>query len=192
MRGWSPGSRSIGPPAPGYPAHMAPPIGDRLRGALRRPRNRILIGLLLLGVGVRVALPYLLRPQLVSRADQALVGRIALADLDLSLIRGGVTLHGLEVYADELPEAGAAAAPAAGPKPPLFAARTLWTQISWLALFSRTIEVEELALDGFTLRLDRLKDGILLPRPVPSEEPEKTEPEEPLSWSFAADSVALS
>jgi hypothetical protein len=176
---------------------MAAPVGDRLLGALRRPRYQILLGLLLLAVGVRIALPYLLRPQLVSRADAALVGRIALADLDLSLIRGGVTLHGVEVYADELPAneahqaADAGAAPAEEPKPPLFAAKTLWTQISWLALFSKTIEVEELALDGFTVRLDRLKDGILLPRPVPSEEPEKTEPEEPSGWSFAADSVAL-
>ena len=172
---------------------MIPPLGDLLRRALRRPRNRVLLGLLLLAVGLRIALPYLLRPQIVSRADAALVGRIALADLDLSLLRGGVTLHGLEVYADELPLAAALLRPTPAPesKPPLFAAKRLWTQISWLALLGKTIEVEELELEGFVVRLDRLMDGILLPKPVPSEEPEEPEPEQPSSWSFAADSVAL-
>ena len=70
-------------------------------------------------------------------------------------------------------------------------AKRLWTQISWLALLGKTIEVEELELDGFVARLDRLKDGVLLPKPVPSEAPEEPEPEQPPSWSFAADSVAL-
>jgi hypothetical protein len=167
---------------------MSPPAGDLLLRILRRPRNRILLGVVLLGVGLRIALPYLLRPQIVSRADAALVGRITLADLDLSLLRGGVTLHGLEVYADELPPPGA---PAAEEKPPLFAAKRLWTQISWLALLGKTIEVEELELDGFVARLDRLKDGVLLPKPVPSEAPDEPEPEQPQTWSFAADSVAL-
>jgi hypothetical protein len=219
----------------GILAWMSVPPADALLRRLRRPRYQILLGLLLLAVGLRVALPYLLRPQIVSRADAALVGRIALADLDLSLFRGGVTLHGLEVYADELPASGArsepqasggggagyaravparpasgarsepqasevhqaeaAPAPEAAPpaemKPPLFEARRLWTQISWLALLGKTIEVEELDLDGFVVRLDRLKDGILLPKPVPSQEPEKTEPDQPLGWSFAAESVGL-
>ncbi len=172
-----------------YSRGMAPPRADRLRRILQRPRNRVLLGLLVGLVALRIALPYLVRSQIVSRADAALVGRIALADLDLSLIRGGVTLHGLEVYADELPPPGGA--PPAEVKPPLFAATRLWTQISWLALLGKTIEVEELELEGFVARLDRLKDGLLLPKPVPSEAPEEPEPPQPPSWSFAADSVAL-
>ena len=86
---------------------MKPPTWPEIAGALRRPRNRVLLGLLVLGLAVRIALPYVLRPLIVSQADAALVGRIALADLDLSLIRGGVTLHGLEVHVDELPAPGA-------------------------------------------------------------------------------------
>ncbi len=170
---------------------MKPPTWPEIAGALRRPRNRVLLGLLLFGLAVRIALPYVLRPLIVSQADAALVGRIALADLDLSLIRGGVTLYGLEVHVDELPAPGAPAAPATDAIPPIFEAKRLWTQISWLALFSKTIDVEELELEGFSVRLDRLKDGLLLPKPVPSEAPAEPEPQQPSSWSFAADSVAL-
>jgi hypothetical protein len=79
---------------------------------LRRPRNRFLLGVFALLVAVRIALPYVLRPIIVAQTDKALVGRIALADLDLSLIRGGVTLHGLEVYAEELPPPGTPVDPA--------------------------------------------------------------------------------
>jgi len=138
--------------------------------ALRRRRNQIWLAVLVLLVAFRIALPYVLRPIIVKQADKALVGRIALRDLDLSLLRGGVTLHGLEVYADELPAPGA---PPVAQKPPLFAAERLWVQISWLELVLKTIEVKDFALEDFTVRLDRLKDGLVLPKPAPSPEPEK-------------------
>jgi hypothetical protein len=170
---------------------MAPPAGDLLRRILSRRRSRILLAVLLVGVAVRAALPYLLRPLIISQADAALVGRISLEDLDLSLIRGGVTLQGLGVHVDELPPPAPESAPAAEATPPLFEAKRLWTQISWLALLGKTIEIEEFELDGFVARLDRLKDGMLLPKPVPSEAPAEPEPEQPASWSFAADSVAF-
>ncbi|MFI5315026.1 MAG: DUF748 domain-containing protein [Myxococcota bacterium] len=155
--------------------------------ALRVRRNQILLAVFALLLAVRIALPYALRPIIVEQADQALVGRIALRDLDLSLIRGGVTLHGLEVFPDELPPPGTVA------KPPLFAAERLWINISWLELILKTIDVEEFALDGFTVRLDRLKDGLVLPKPAPSTEPAPPAPEPaaPSSWTFAADSVSL-
>jgi hypothetical protein len=161
---------------------------------LRRPRSRVLLGVLALLVAVRIALPYVLRPIIVAQADKALVGRIALADLDLSLIRGGVTLHGLEVYADELPPPGTPVDPA---KKPLFSAGRLWTQISWLQLLLKTIDVEEFELVDFAVRLDRLKDGLVLPKPAPSSEPEPPAPPPAApetagsGWAFAADSLAL-
>src|SRR5262245_50879462 len=128
-------------------------------GMLRSLRSRVLAGgLLLLAVGARLGLPYALRPLLVERADRALQGRVELADLDLSLLRGGVTLHGVAVYAAERP------APGAPEPPPVFEARRLWTQIGWLALLSRTLEVEELELDGFQVRLVREAAGLVLPR----------------------------
>jgi hypothetical protein len=154
---------------------------SRLLGSRRR---RILLGLGLLALVVRAGLPFALRPLLVRRADEALVGRIELADLDLSLLRGGVTLHGFSVHTDERPS----------DRPPLFEAERLWTQISWLALLGRTIEIEELEVEGFDVRLDRFADGFDLPKPIPSDGPEPTDEateDGGTSWSFAADAVSL-
>ncbi len=170
---------------------MSPPAVERLLRSLRRPRNRVLLGLLVLGVAARIALPYLLRPLIISEADAALVGRIVLADLDLSLLRGGVTLHGFEMHVDELPPPAAEGDPAPEVKPPIFAAKRLWTQISWLALLRKTIDIEEFDLAGFSVRLDRLKDGLVLPGAAPGDAPAPAEPEEPFSWHFALDSVAF-
>lgn len=162
---------------------MKPPTREDVRRLLAPRRNKILLALLGLVLVVRVALPYVLRPIIVSQADHALVGRIELADLDLSLLRGGVQLEGLSVHVDERPST----------EPALFEAKRLWTQISWLALLTKTIEVEEFELEGFTVRLDRIADGLVLPKPVPSDAEPAPEPEsdEPLGWSFAADGIAL-
>jgi hypothetical protein len=137
-----------------------------LAGALRKRRVRIVLALLLVLAVTRIALPYALRSLIVSQADAALVGRVSLEDLDLSLIRGGVTLHGLGVHTDELPSDGLPST-----EPALFECKRLWTQIRWLALFAKTIEIEELELEGFAVRLDRTHDGLVLPRPVASEAP---------------------
>lgn len=142
-------------------------------------RNRILLFLGALVLLVRATLPFALRPLVVARADEALVGRIELADLDLSLLRGGVTLHGFSVHTDERPSDA----------PPLFEAERVWTQISWLALLGRTIEIEELEVEGFAVRLDRFDDGLLLPKPI--EGAATDEASEPMTWSFAADAVSL-
>jgi hypothetical protein len=162
---------------------MKLPDRETLTRVLARRRNQVLLGVLLLLVIVRIALPYVLRSVIVSQADAALIGRVELADVDLSLIRGGVALEGLSVHVDERPST----------EPALFEAKRLWTQISWLALFTKTIEIEEFELDGFVVRLDRYKEGLVLPKPVPSTEPPEPEPEnpEPLGWSFAANSVAF-
>src|SRR6516165_10276976 len=72
-----------------------------LKQALSRRRNLILLGVLVLLVAARVALPFVLRHEIVAQADQALTGHVELDDLDLSLYRGGVTLHGLRVYAEK-------------------------------------------------------------------------------------------
>ena len=73
------------------------------RTGLRRRSVRVLLGLLVVIVIARVALPEVLRRVAVSQADKALVGRIEIDDIDLALITGTVTLKGLRVYADELP-----------------------------------------------------------------------------------------
>jgi uncharacterized protein involved in outer membrane biogenesis len=132
--------------------------------------RRVLLSLALFAALVRIALPYILVPLLVSQADAALVGWVELGSLDLSLIRGGVTLHDLAVHLGERPAAspGAAASPAGATTPPLFEAKRLWTQISWLALFTRTLRVEDFELESFAVRLDRLETGLALPALAPA------------------------
>src|SRR5437868_5094888 len=125
---------------------MRYPDRESLARVMRRRRNQVLFGIVAVALLVRIALPYALRPLIVSRADAALVGHIALEDLDLSLIRGGVTLHGLAVYATELPPPLPDGTPGPEPAPPLFEARRLWTQISWLSLLVKMIRIEEFDL----------------------------------------------
>ena len=71
-------------------------------------RNRILVALLAVVIAIRVALPSVIRRVAVAQADKALIGRIELDDVDLSLVTGGITLHGLRVFATELPAPAAA------------------------------------------------------------------------------------
>ncbi len=169
----------------------APTVGTRsgrLARLLASRRNRILLAAGLFCLIVRIALPEVLRPILVTRADEALAGRIELEDLDLALLRGGVTLHGFSVHSDERPSEA----------PALFEAERLSTNISWLALLGRTLEIEELSIESFGVRLDRFDDGLLLPKPIAADEPESPPPAEPEAeasimetWSLAADLIAL-
>jgi hypothetical protein len=195
---------------------MRTTLRDLATRAWRHRRRPLLLAIVGLLAVIRIALPYALRPIAVSQSDSALVGRIELEDIDLSLLRGGITLHGLEVHAQERPVVPAEAEPATEAKPasegepetgaravaqaeslaqvlpPVFEAKRLWVQISWLALLTKTIEVEELELEGFAVRVDRQRDGLVLPKAAPSDAPPAPEPEEepePSSWSFAADSV---
>ncbi len=177
----------------------------RLLGGRRR---RILLALAVLLIAFRAALPEIVRRVAIRQADQALAGRIELDDVDLALVTGGITLHGLRVFANE-----SAAAPVAGEKSPparhagsedappsreaagadapadrnagvthadapapereaagtapVFSATRLSVDLGLLALFRKTIEVQEIDLDGFAVAVDRTKSGtVVLPRPV--------------------------
>ncbi|HKE10581.1 MAG TPA: DUF748 domain-containing protein, partial [Myxococcota bacterium] len=162
-----------------------------LKQALSRRRNLLLLGILVLLLAARIALPYVLRREIVSRADQALTGQIELDNLDLSLWKGGVTLHGLRVYAQKRPpqpapghESSATAKPGGHPegavslRAPVFSVSRLWVEIGWLALLRKTLNVREIALDSFAVRLDRAHDGgLVIPRPLPSATPTPPKPE---------------
>jgi len=190
---------------------MPTPGPRAIAAALRRPRNLALLGVFVLCIGVRAALPEVLRRVIVSQADAALVGRIELDDVDLSLLFGGATLEGLRVYTDELP-----ASPASGPpgppaspssptgtpppppaeaKAPLFSANRLAVDLSWLGLVRKTVRIQGVELEGFAVRLDRAADGVLvLPAPVPKDAP--AEPVEPKTnpgtpWKVQLDALAL-
>jgi hypothetical protein len=96
-------------------------VGERIRLGLRRLLARRLARVLLLVavalVVARMVLPAVLRRVVVSQADEAMVGRIEIDDVDLSLVRGAFTLHGLRVYSaeavasDASPSASGAVAP---------------------------------------------------------------------------------
>ncbi|HTF35981.1 MAG TPA: DUF748 domain-containing protein [Myxococcota bacterium] len=178
-----------------------------LQRALRRRRNLILLGVLVLLVAVRIALPFILRREIVSQADQALTGHLELDDLDLSLFRGGVTLHGLRLYAEKRPsppptghESGPPEKPEAKPalevseRAPVFSVSRLWVEIGWLALVRKTLAVQEIKLNTFAVRLDRARDGgLLLPRPLPSPGPAPPVPEHkgPPSWKVLVERLRL-
>ena len=132
----------------------------RARRWFRRPRLWIAVAALV--VVVRVVLPYIVRWQIESQANQAVVGHIAVGDVDLSLLRGGIALKDVALH-------GATAAPT---DPPIVAWKRLWVNISWLGLVRKTIRIEDVALDGLALNLDRLANGdLVLPKPASASPP---------------------
>jgi len=162
-----------------------------LQQTLRRRRTLVILGAFLFLVAVRIALPFILRREIVSLADQALTGHVELDDLDLSLYRGGLTLHGLRLYAEKRPSTPPGAhesvsAEKAVAKPvmsvsehaPVLSVSRLWVDIGWLALLRKTLAVQEISLETFAVRLDRARDGdLVIPRPLPSPGTTRPEPE---------------
>ncbi|MBI3769199.1 MAG: DUF748 domain-containing protein [Deltaproteobacteria bacterium] len=153
-------------------------------------RNRLLLIVLALATVVRVALPYVVRRVAVDQADKALVGRIELDDVDLSLLTGGITLHGLRVFATE------ATADSIPPESaPVFSATRLSVELGFRALLHKIVEVQRFDLDGFAVSLDRARDGTLvlpLPAPAPASEPPAAEPKEARpGWGVLIRHVAL-
>lgn len=140
----------------------------------------MLLALLVVAVSVRVALPYVIRRVAVSQADEALVGRIELDDVDLSLVTGGITLHGLRVFATDTP-----------PGTPVFSATRLAVHFGVVPLFRKIIEVRRFELEGFAVSIERGPDGVLLlPASAHPAPPEETKPEGP-GWGVLIRRVAL-
>jgi len=181
----------------------------------KRPwwRRRWVIALavvVVLLVGVRVALPVVLRRVLVAQGSARVAGRFAVADVDLWLLRGAVAIEGVEVVGDAgtSTSAGSAAPPgAASPAAPVsdvastaprLALHRLLVDIRWLPLLHRTIEFDEITLDGLELDAERDADGALvLPglRPTdaaPASPPPESPPGEPAQpWNVIVDAARL-
>src|SRR5258706_6456435 len=94
---------------------VAPPFWRRL---LARRRHRVLLVLLLFTVAFRIVLPSILRRVVVAEADKAMVGHLEIDDVDLALVTGGFTLHGLRVFARPAATPASTTAPAASPLTP--------------------------------------------------------------------------
>ena len=104
---------------------MPPAAAPIWRRLIARRRYRALLALVLLAIAIRAVLPTILRRVVVAQADEAMVGRIEIDDVDLALLTGGFTLHGLRVFTAEAVPAGVgepvapdATAPRAGEGPP--------------------------------------------------------------------------
>lgn len=125
-----------------------------LRPWYQRRRTGAALVLVVLVVGLRVALPSILRSQIEKQANAVLAGTLTIGDVDLWLLWGGVALKDLVLRAENT-------APGV---PPVLALKRLYVQVGVLPLFRHTVRIQELILDGSTVHLERLATGeVLLP-----------------------------
>jgi uncharacterized protein involved in outer membrane biogenesis len=158
----------------------------RLRGWLRRNRRRILITVVTLALVVRIALPYVVRRVAESQANAIVAGQVAIGDVDLYLLRGGVALDDVALRMDGAPPERA----------PFLAFKRFYVSIGWLPLLFHRIRIEKVQLDGLAVDADREANGRFVipelrpqPEAPPPEEPPATEQGEP--WSILVDSAVL-
>jgi uncharacterized protein involved in outer membrane biogenesis len=149
---------------------MAAPESPRPAVSRRRRRLLIAFGVVLaLLVGVRAALPEVIRRVIESQASAALGRKVAVENVDLGLVMGRAQIDGLAVGGPDL----------AAPIDPAHAVVRLaraGAQIAWLPLLTGKIHLREIALTSPSLRLERNADGSLAPlvlaKPAPEPEPE--------------------
>jgi hypothetical protein len=158
----------------GLPMAASPPADATAPHDARRRRWPVWLGLGLLAsaIGVRVALPELLRRTIESQASQALGRKVELADVDLGLLAGRVSLEGLKIGGADL------AAPVE-PQSAVIGLAHLGAKLDWLPLLSGKIRLEEIALAEPMLRLERTLEGGIAPLVLAASapEPEPAEPE---------------
>ena len=157
------------------------------RGFLHRWRRWLI--LLAVLVGVRAALPEVIRRVAVSQLAKQLQTRVEIGDVDLALHRGGVALKDVAVFSPT---------PESPDEPPLIAWQRFAVELRYLPLFRKTIQLREIALDGPHVALDRLANGeINLQRLVPASAPAKEAPEKkadgakPSGWATGVDRFIL-
>jgi hypothetical protein len=158
---------------------------------LRRPRFWLILAVLV--VVIRIALPYALRPLIESQASKALAARVSVGNVDLSLLRGGVALEDVAVKTGPAPAPAAEGAPPVD-DPPIVAWKRFAVNLGWMALFKKTIRLEEVDLDSPQVALDRLADGeINLLALVPKSEPvaDQPPPDPAKAWGIAIDRFVL-
>ncbi len=150
-----------------------------------RWRRRLLVALLVvaaLAAAVRAALPFAVARGIERGALGALGLPVAVANVDLALLRGVVSVDGIAV--------GRAGEPAGVGS--LLRLERMGAEIAWLDLLSRRLHLRALSIEGPVLRLGRRADGSL-DNPLPPSPPAEPEPGEaaPSSWSVAVDSLRL-
>lgn len=116
----------------------------------------LVFGILL--IAVRVALPSILRSQIEKQANAAIAAQLTVGDVDLWLLSGGIALKDVALRAET----------AAPTDPPLVAFKRLYVQVGYLAFLRHTVRIEDFALDGPAVHLERLASGAV---PVPGRRP---------------------
>jgi uncharacterized protein involved in outer membrane biogenesis len=137
---------------------------------------------------VRVLLPIVVQKVIASQASKALNATVQVGDVDLGLFSGFVALKDVAVRANTAPP----------DSPPLIGWKLFSVDLRWLALFHKTIQLEEVVLDTPHVSLERLKEGdlnlmALVPKsnaePAPAPTPAAT-PAKP-GWAFGVDRIVV-
>jgi hypothetical protein len=141
-------------------------------------RWRWIILLTVLVVGVRLALPFVLRRVLVTQGAQILQSRIEVGNIDLWLLSGAIAIDDFALRpgparTDAAPpasppagEGNPATATAAGDAAPLVAWKRLLVDIEWRPLLDKTVRVQEIVLDAPKFAVERLASGHFTYEPV--------------------------
>ncbi|HVM96489.1 MAG TPA: AsmA family protein, partial [Candidatus Acidoferrales bacterium] len=150
-----------------------------------------MIGLL---VGLRIALPSILRAVLVRGASSVLHTRVELGDVDLALLRGGIALENLAIDAPE-----AAGATSDRSRSALISWKRLAIELHWWPLFHHIVQLRQISLEEPHIDVKRLNDGALnlaalIPKsepaaPTPTTEQKPAGPSTP--WGFGVDHISL-
>lgn len=136
-------------------------------------RARIAIGIVVVLVLVRVALPTIAQKVIESQGSTYLKGQLVVDDVDLWLLWGAAALEGVALWPDgDVPgENGTQGDPA------LVAWDRVYVDIAWLPLLDKIANVQDFELDGLAVNVARLHDGTLV-LPDLRERPEEEETEE--------------
>lgn len=146
------------------------------------PWIAIALGIILLGVLVRVALPTVLARVAAAQLSELLSARVEVGDVDLWVLDGSVAVEELAIRAPDAEQ-------------PWLASKRATVDASWLALFRGQFDIEQVELDGVDLALVLDRDGRITwvgapPHAEPAEEePPEADAGEPTEVSL--DSIAL-
>jgi hypothetical protein len=130
----------------------ADPAAPAVRSWHRWRRSAVVLALVILLLGLRVALPSILRSQIERRANAAIAGRLTVGGVDLGLLSGALTLKDVMLRAED----------ATPDMPPVLELRRLYVRVDYLSLLRHTIRIKDLAVDSPAAHLERLASGMVL------------------------------
>lgn len=121
-------------------------------------RARLAVGIAVVLVIVRIALPTIAQKVIESQGSTYLEGQLVVENVDLWLLSGAAALEGVALWPDgEIPEEGATPS-----DPALVAWERIYVDIAWLPLFDKIANVQDFELDGLAVNVARLHDGTLV------------------------------